>query len=1148
MAEIKLTTRMESRIVADKFKTTWDVSLRFYYLSRNATTGWRLSELSDKKNGELLVTDSMTIGQFRKAAEEQFGGQILVFDSKDSFIVDDDVTFASARTWNVNIKNEIVITDNVPVDYVCRLFKATFGATLYLYDKSDSTYPAPSIEGWGKTIGRYFNYPTPLGHSSTESIKCTSDTKVADFISSMEKTFGIMAKIGNAKGELLKSNNITISDAKKADGIPFDKNIASPLWYIEKLGSQFKSIYGVSLKYNGSNYRLNQNSNNSNAKYDLTVKTTVGEFCNTINTIFGHTIAVVDSYSNIIPGNINLADASKWKFDPSKGFQIIPGMPIDWLNNRLYDKLIVAKLGNGSSLYNKTAKYITCTDDMTVDKLKKEIKSCYGNDIDFLSITEKPIPGNLTLGGLPDYVRENGFDINSKTKIGGLKSIFANVYCIDVHILNKKSEDTGDNWNGYCLDNDYLFGNVPSNVSYHISSSKTVGELSNEITSTMGINIIVTNKKSIAFPPQTPILDAAKWNFKNSFMITNIMKIGELKTFFKETFGVVVNLIKNNGEDTRDNWDNYQLNNNYLFGSVPTFATYICTKSNTVKELIEGIKKNLGIHITLNKQVIGIHEDTKISELKDVNISESFVIPNNIQLGELKSFFKETFGVVVHVFKINGEDTRDGWNNYQLNSNYLFGSVPTHASCVCTKNNTVKELVEGVKNKLGIQISLSNQEIGIHEDTKISELKNVNTTESFMIPSNMQIGELKSFLKETFGAAVHVFKTNGEDTHDGWNNYQLNHSYLFTNVPKICFFNCHSSITISKFCDKFKEILGIKIEIEGDQNRTLDRDLPQKPKKAEKNEVSAKEKTTEKKQEVKYPTAESPKPSPKTMRQSPKPKQDSTSETTQTPVREAAPAQEPTPAPQQKPQPVSVPKSEPKSPASNTGVDPAAKFAFNGTPYNIKGRLCHDIVKFYAEQHSDITLDLLKETFNIIKTDLIVASYKEAMNTKDSVGNIAGNYYIKDDDHIILKDKTHTVIFNYWPERNFIKFIECVNKLGYEVEIRYTNKTAEPTTVKNETIKNETIKKETIKKETVKGGPTQDELFALDRLIDAALEDFVVTDEERKILLNKVKAIGMNQDEFTLILNSKIEKRLKEKPVDKPEEKKKGFFARLFGK
>lgn len=100
-------------------------------------------------------------------------------------------------------------------------------------------------------------------------------------------------------------------------------------------------------------------------------------------------------------------------------------------------------------------------------------------------------------------------------------------------------------------------------------------------------------------------------------------------------------------------------------------------------------------------------------------------------------------------------------------------------------------------------------------------------------------------------------------------------------------------------------------------------------------------------------------------------------------------------------------------------------------------------------------------------------------------------------------------------------------------------------TQKEQSAKNEPT---AVKKETVKSGPTQDELFALDRLIDAALEDFVVTDEERKILLNKVKAIGMNQDEFTLILNSKIEKRLKEKPFDKPEEKKKGFFARLFGK
>lgn len=78
--------------------------------------------------------------------------------------------------------------------------------------------------------------------------------------------------------------------------------------------------------------------------------------------------------------------------------------------------------------------------------------------------------------------------------------------------------------------------------------------------------------------------------------------------------------------------------------------------------------------------------------------------------------------------------------------------------------------------------------------------------------------------------------------------------------------------------------------------------------------------------------------------------------------------------------------------------------------------------------------------------------------------------------------------------------------------------------------------------------PSEVDMKALDRLIDAALEDFVVTDEERATLLKKADSIGLTHDEFKMILDSRIQKRMKEKPEEKIEEKKKGFFARLFGK
>ena len=78
--------------------------------------------------------------------------------------------------------------------------------------------------------------------------------------------------------------------------------------------------------------------------------------------------------------------------------------------------------------------------------------------------------------------------------------------------------------------------------------------------------------------------------------------------------------------------------------------------------------------------------------------------------------------------------------------------------------------------------------------------------------------------------------------------------------------------------------------------------------------------------------------------------------------------------------------------------------------------------------------------------------------------------------------------------------------------------------------------------------PSSDDMDVLDRLIESALEDFVVTDEERTVLLNKANEIGLGNDEFKLYLNGKIQKRMKEKPEEKVEEKKKGFFARLFGR
>jgi len=106
---------------------------------------------------------------------------------------------------------------------------------------------------------------------------------------------------------------------------------------------------------------------------------------------------------------------------------------------------------------------------------------------------------------------------------------------------------------------------------------------------------------------------------------------------------------------------------------------------------------------------------------------------------------------------------------------------------------------------------------------------------------------------------------------------------------------------------------------------------------------------------------------------------------------------------------------------------------FNGIEYKGKGKLCLAIVKYYVEKHPDITLNELKDKFNVMKSDQIVASLEEAMKTTDSAGKAGGSYYIKKDDQIKLKDGTKVVVWNYWSERYYSPFMECVNKLGIKV-------------------------------------------------------------------------------------------------------------------
>ena len=111
-----------------------------------------------------------------------------------------------------------------------------------------------------------------------------------------------------------------------------------------------------------------------------------------------------------------------------------------------------------------------------------------------------------------------------------------------------------------------------------------------------------------------------------------------------------------------------------------------------------------------------------------------------------------------------------------------------------------------------------------------------------------------------------------------------------------------------------------------------------------------------------------------------------------------------------------------------------AKYQFNGQTYSVKGRLCHAIVKFYAESNPNATLKDVQDAFNLSNVKVVVTP-DVAMATTDSSGKAGGNYYMKEEDRIAIK-KGEVVVWSYWPERYFEPFIEQVKALGMNVVIQ----------------------------------------------------------------------------------------------------------------
>ena len=116
------------------------------------------------------------------------------------------------------------------------------------------------------------------------------------------------------------------------------------------------------------------------------------------------------------------------------------------------------------------------------------------------------------------------------------------------------------------------------------------------------------------------------------------------------------------------------------------------------------------------------------------------------------------------------------------------------------------------------------------------------------------------------------------------------------------------------------------------------------------------------------------------------------------------------------------------------------KYQFNGQTYTIKGRLCHDIVKYYVEQNPNATLATLQKAFNTA-THMIVATPEMALTVINSDGKAGGDYYMKEADQIAIK-KGKVVVWSYWPESYFKPFMEQVKTLGLEVVVQEGEKKA----------------------------------------------------------------------------------------------------------
>ena len=117
-------------------------------------------------------------------------------------------------------------------------------------------------------------------------------------------------------------------------------------------------------------------------------------------------------------------------------------------------------------------------------------------------------------------------------------------------------------------------------------------------------------------------------------------------------------------------------------------------------------------------------------------------------------------------------------------------------------------------------------------------------------------------------------------------------------------------------------------------------------------------------------------------------------------------------------------------PIVNKKAQPRQVSSFMGKEYKGKGRLCQAIIKYHVEQHPEMTAEQLKEMF-FVKGEHLINTLTEALKRTDCNGKPAGDYYHKEED-LINVNGVEMVVWNYWPERYYLPFLDIVKKFGYK--------------------------------------------------------------------------------------------------------------------